>query len=176
MAKLNFNANEVEPAGSFEPLPAGEYICVITDSDMVPTKSGEGQFLKLDLQVVDGEFKNRKLFDRLNLKNKNTKTVEIAQKVLSSICRSVGVMVPRDSSELHDKPLMVKVSVDMMNRYEGDDMKQNTIRGYFPADGSKLNTTTVNQATVSSPSPSPGPVQMGAPSPVNGKGGVPWQK
>jgi len=152
MASLNFNANEVEPAGSFEPLPAGEYLVIIINSDMMDTKAGDGQYLSLEMQVIDGEYKNRKLFDRLNLKNKNQKTVDIAEKVLSSICRSVGVMVPRDSAELHDKPLKIKVSVMPSNRFEGDDGKQNVIRAYMPKDG-KLNTSTTKQSIIQPPRP-----------------------
>jgi hypothetical protein len=37
--------------------------------------------------------------------------VEIAQRTLSGICRAVGVMTPRTSQDLHDKPFMVKIKV-----------------------------------------------------------------
>lgn len=40
MAELNFDANTVDPATSFEPLPAGKYIAIITESEKKPT-SGE---------------------------------------------------------------------------------------------------------------------------------------
>ena len=53
MANLNgFNANTVDPATDFEPLPAGKYMVVITASGMKPTKSGSGQFLELTFQVI----------------------------------------------------------------------------------------------------------------------------
>ena len=51
------------------------------------------------------------MFDRLNLKNPNATAVEIAQRSLSSICRSIDVNNPKDSVELRDKPLMVKLAV-----------------------------------------------------------------
>src|SRR3990172_3284342 len=39
MANLNgFNANNVDPATDFEPIPAGKYLAVITESEMKPTK------------------------------------------------------------------------------------------------------------------------------------------
>ena len=40
MAILNFNANEVEPSKTFDPIPAGKYIAVITDSEMKETRAG----------------------------------------------------------------------------------------------------------------------------------------
>ena len=112
MTKLNFNAEDVEPLGSFEPLPVGEYTVVISASEMKDTKNKEGQYLQLVYDVVgDGEYRGRKVFDRLNLVNKNATAQEIAQRALSSICRAVGVMHPKDSEELHDKPFTVKVGI-----------------------------------------------------------------
>ena len=112
MTKLNFNAEDVEPLGSFEPLPIGEYTVVISASEMKETKNKEGQYLQLVYDVVDdGEYRGRKVFDRLNLVNKNATAQEIAQRALSSICRAVGVMHPKDSDELHDKPFTVKIGI-----------------------------------------------------------------
>ena len=72
MADLHgFNAEDVEPAADFEPIPAGKYLAVITDSEMKPTKSGNGSYLELTFQVIEGEYKNRLLWARLNLDNPN---------------------------------------------------------------------------------------------------------
>ena len=112
MADLNnFNANRVEPATEFEPIPAGKYLAVITASEMKPTKSGNGSYLELTFQVIEGEFKGRLLWARLNLDNPNMLAVKIAQGELSAICRAVGVMEPKDSSELHNLPLVVGVKL-----------------------------------------------------------------
>jgi hypothetical protein len=110
MANLNgFNANQVEPTTDFEPLPAGKYMAVITESEMKPTKAGTGNYLQLTFQVIEGEYKNRLLWSRLNLDNPNDTARKIAQGELSAICRAVGVMAPRDSVELHDLPLVISV-------------------------------------------------------------------
>jgi hypothetical protein len=53
MANLNgFNANQVEPATDFEPIPAGKYVAVVTASEMKPTKNGNGSYLELTFQVI----------------------------------------------------------------------------------------------------------------------------
>ena len=106
-----FDANTVDPQQSMEPLPAGWYRAVITASEEKPTKAQTGSFLMMTLEVIEGQHQGRKLIERLNLNNPNATAVEIAQRTLSSICRAVGVMTPRNSSDLHDKPLMVKVKV-----------------------------------------------------------------
>jgi len=106
-----FNAEEVQPQGSFDPIPAGWYTCMITESEMKPTKTGTGEYLQLRLDVIEGEHQGRVVFDRLNLVNDNQTAVEIAQRQLSAICRAVGVMQPNDSGDLHDKPIRVKVAI-----------------------------------------------------------------
>jgi hypothetical protein len=122
-----FDANTVEP-NQFDVIPAGEYEATIVKSQMKPTKDGQGSYLELELQVLNGQYQNRKLFDRLNLKNASAKAVQIAQGTLSAICRSVGVLTPNDSSELHNKPLRVKVKVTKDEQY-GD---KNEIVAYKP--------------------------------------------
>lgn len=110
MANLNgFDAREVDPAVGFDPIPADKYLAIISESQFKPTKSGGGQYLELTFQVLEGEYKGRRLWARLNLENTNEKAVKIARAELSAICRAVGVMAPKDSLELHNLPLVIKV-------------------------------------------------------------------
>lgn len=110
MANLTgFDASTVAPREDYTPLPTGEYIVQMTDSDMKPTKANDGEYLECTFEVQEGQFKGRKLWSRLNLVNKNPKAQEIAQRDLSAICHAVGKLQPRDSQELHYKPLVVRV-------------------------------------------------------------------
>ncbi len=110
MADLRgFDANKVEPATPFEAIPAGKYVAMITSSEMKPTKAGTGRFLELCFTIIEGEYKNRQLWGRLNLENPNQLATKIAQAELSALCRAVGVMTPNDSVELHNLPLVIKV-------------------------------------------------------------------
>lgn len=106
-----FNAENVEPNAPREPVPAGWYKAVISATEEKPTKAQTGSYLQLSVEIIEGEHAGRKVIDRLNLKNPNTTAVEIAQRTLSSICRAVGVMTPRSSEDLMDKPMMIKVKV-----------------------------------------------------------------
>lgn len=122
-----FNAAEVEPTKPYEPLPAGWYKCVITETEERTNKAQTGSYLLVTLEVIEGDHKGDKVFDRLNLDNPNDKARDIAQRALSAICRAVGVMTPRQSQELHDKPLMVKVEVKPGENGYGP---SNNIKGY----------------------------------------------
>jgi hypothetical protein len=130
MANLNgFNASEVEPTSSFEPLPAGKYLAAITESEMKPTKNGGGSYLQLTFTILEGEHKDRVLWARLNLNNPNATTVKIARSELSAICRAVGIMQPRDSVELHNIPL--RITVKLKKRDDNGELS-NEIKGYEP--------------------------------------------
>lgn len=107
-----YDANDWEPGNDFAPLPEGDYKSCIVESAFKPTKKGDGQYLELKIQVIDGPCNGRLLFDRLNLQNPNGQAEEIAKRTLSSICRAVGKMTPQDSSELHNIPMLVRVSVE----------------------------------------------------------------
>ena len=131
ISDLNFDAKTVEPNAPFEVIPAGEYDVIIVASKVETTKKGDGRLVNLELQILSGEFQNRKLFDRLNLWNPSEMAVKIARGTLSAICRAVNVLTPRDTAELHGKPLRVKVTVSDSPEYG----KRNEVKGYMPRNG-----------------------------------------
>jgi hypothetical protein len=144
MATLNFNANEVDPAVGFDPVPAGRYVAVITESELKPTKAGTGSYLQLTFQIIEGEFKGRLLWARLNLDNPSEMAVKIARAELSAICRAVNVMAPKDSLELHNLPLTI--SVGCKKRDDTGEIT-NEIKGYEGKQQPALATAAANGST-----------------------------
>src|SRR5688572_22710867 len=85
MAQLQFDAPQVQPDTGFDVLPAGWYKVAVTESDIKPTKDGQGMYLAVTYTVIDGQFRNRKIFGRFNLKNNNPMAQEIGYKQLSAL-------------------------------------------------------------------------------------------
>jgi len=158
MANLGqtFDSTQVNPDTGFDPLPAGDYIAMIIDSAMKPTKNGAGQYLELTLQVVDGPYAQRLLWDRLMLDHPNNKTVEIAQRKLSAICHAVNVLKVQDSTQLHNIPLKVRV------KFVDDPQfgPKNEIGGYKPASGAQVGNA---QPVYHAPATQPAPQQQAMP-------------
>ena len=128
MANLDgFNAHDVEPNTAFEPIPAGKYLAAIIASETKQTKSGGGSYLELTFSILDGEYKGRQLWSRLNLSNPNATAVKIARGDLSAICRAINVMQPKDSVDLHNLPLVINVK--LKKRTDNDELT-NEIKGY----------------------------------------------
>lgn len=136
MATLNFDASTVDPNDSFDPIPAGWYNAIIDDTEMKPTRDGSGQYLQIRFSVIDGEYANRKVFTRLNLKNNNPVAQEIAYKDLSAICRAVNVIRVEDTQQLHGIPLMVKVKI---RPAQGEWEASNEVSGYKGANDGMAN-------------------------------------
>lgn len=133
MNLAGFDAAKIEPSlPRTGPLPAGDYLVEIVHSEEKAVRAGNGMYLELTFQVSEGEHERRKLWQRLNLRNPSDRAVAIAQAELSAICRAVGVLRPNTSSDLHHRPLMVRV-VQSNNAVTGEPTNQ--IKGYFPAAG-----------------------------------------
>ena len=111
LTSLGFDANQVEPSKGFDLLPSGEYIAAIVNSSWETTNAGTGRYLKLELEILEGQYKSRKLWENLNLQNPSAQAVGIARGTFSAICRSVNVLTPGDSVELHNLPMRIKVAI-----------------------------------------------------------------
>lgn len=139
-----FNAANIDTTDSYDPIPAGWYNVMITESEFKATAAGTGNYLKLRLDVIDGEHQGRVVYTNLNLDNPNPKAVEIAQRDLAQICHAVGVLAPDDSTELHDKPLQAKVTIRPAR--DGYDA-QNEVKGYRPMGGGAAPASAPTSAT-----------------------------
>lgn len=146
MANLGgtYTADPDNVQGDYTPIPPGEYLVHIIDSDMKATKAGTGNYLQLEMEVLDGQHSGRKLFDRLNIDNPNQEAVDIAQRTLNAICVAVGKMSISDSAELHNVPMIAVVKVDPA---KGEYGPSNSIRTYKPAGGNSPAQTQQAQQT-----------------------------
>lgn len=173
MASLNgtFDASAVEPSAPREIIPPGDYVVQIVESEMAETKSGSGQMLKLTMDILEGPYAGRKLWDRLNLVNPNQQAVEIAQRTLSAICHATGRLQVSDSEQLHFIPMIaaVKVKAAGPDRQGVHREAQNEVGGYKPVTG----------GAGRAPAPHQAPRQQAAPPPAQAKPATaapPWRR
>ena len=138
MAKLNkrFDSKKHGDMG-FTPLPAGEYVVMVTKSEVKETAKKTGEMVVLLLTVVDGDYKGRTIFERINYRNDNQTAQEIGQKELASLTRAIFGFDKEwvDTEELHKKLFKVKVGV-----------KEST--GQWPASNNCLMFSPLNGPTV----------------------------
>ena len=138
MAAFSFNAVQHEAtdigaptAKKYSPIPEGDYQAVITDSEMRTTKAGDGEYLLLTFEIISGgQFEGRRIWVRLNVKNKSPKAEERAKRDLASILRATNVEQMQDTEELHMKPMIVSVVIEPAS---GGFDESNDIRAYKSA-------------------------------------------
>lgn len=106
-----FDANNFDPTQSAGMLPIGKHKVVVDSSELKETTAKDGGYLQLNLKVIEGPQAGATGPYRLNLYNKSTQAVDIANKQFSAVCHVTGVFVVQDSSMLHNKPFMVEVGL-----------------------------------------------------------------
>ncbi len=147
MAQLIFKASAIQiedRTPNRGPLPPGEYEMIIVKSDTKATKSGNGSYLELEMQVVSGDHTGRRHWERLNLDNPSLQTVKIAEEQLARLCLALGLDEVTDSAQLHDKPFIAELAIDKK------DAERNTIWGYRAISGAP-----VSPAKLAAPAPAP---------------------
>ena len=128
-----FDSDQFEDMGDFSPVPAGDYLCKVVDSEFKDNSKGTGKLIKFEFDIMQGEYKGKKFWTNLNIVNQNNTAVEIAQKELATICRACGKGPIKDTQEVHGIPMMVKLKISPAK--DGYDAK-NVPTGYFVAAGS----------------------------------------
>jgi hypothetical protein len=146
MAILNFDASTYDPSPSFDVLPVGKYLATIVDSKVKPTKAGTGEYLELVFEIAEGEFINRKIWQRINFRNPSPKAEAAAKRDLSTLCRAVGVLNVQQSEYLHNIPVVIDLQIEeSTNGYA----PQNRIKTYSSASESNTAAPATPRATTS---------------------------
>lgn len=173
MADLGFVFNTEEvPESIFEPIPAGDYKALITESEMKTTKSRTGEYLELKIEITEGEHAGRTFFERLNIKNPNEKAVEIAYQTLAKICKAVNKNNIQRSEELHNIRFFLSVGVEVNPPYQKADGTmsesgfKNSIKGY----------KSILNYTPTATTPTTGQQQAVAPTTPTATKSLPWKK
>src|SRR6202162_3824620 len=128
--RLDFDPETVpEGDGQFELLPPGMYTAQIIESDLVPTKSGSGQMLKLTFEIIEGPLSRRRVWENLNIINRSEDAQAIGQRALKKICEAVGHTGPlHDSRDIEFKPLRIGVAVEADKTGQWGD--NNSVKAY----------------------------------------------
>ena len=106
-----FDTGSVEPQGDFPVLPPGNYPVLIENAEVKATKKGDGHYIKLTMSVVDGPYKNRKLWDQINIQNPGQQCVEIGLRCLAALGQAIGLASINATEQLLDQVCIAHVKV-----------------------------------------------------------------
>ena len=126
------NASETESKEYTLALP-GKYKVEIIDSSEEISAAGN-RYLKLKLSIMEGPHKGTWIWDNLNLYHPTESVQGLARQILGTISKACGIIGPKDTSELHYKPLFALLDVEP----EGDYPAKNVVKKYFPLDPGEI--------------------------------------
>jgi len=81
---MSFDLSNVKAQGN-DTLPAGKYVCNITNAELKDTKAKNGQYIKIEFTIKEGDASGRKVWAQINVANANPKAAEIGMSQLKSL-------------------------------------------------------------------------------------------
>ena len=162
-----FDPDSVEPRESIEPVPAGEYVAEIIESDVVDLKSGKGRGVKLTLKIVEGQLEGRRIWDQINYRHENEVAQKIGQQTLAELCSACGIRGPlEDTEHLHGNPIRVRVAIETDK--SGNYCPRNVVKKYGVHDHASAPAPRQAPARQDPPASSPPKAASG--------GAMPWRR
>ena len=98
-------------------LPAGKYRVMITSVETKETRSGTGRYMRLKMQVLDGQYANWSTTDMINIENDNKKAEEIGWQQLKKLVKAIWGEFPEEftAQDLENQILVVTTKVEEYN-------------------------------------------------------------
>jgi hypothetical protein len=134
-SKPFFSPADVPPReqGDFTPLPEGWYQVVIAKCERKATKAGDGEYLKIEMVVADGQpFANRHVFTNINLWNASEKAVTIARRDFADLVTATGLVQVNTPDDIIGRSVSIKLKIKPA---QGGYDEQNEVKGYRSVDG-----------------------------------------
>ena len=118
-------------ADALDCLPAGKYRVMITNVETKETRSGTGRYMRLKMQVLDGQYANWSTTDMINIENDNKKAEEIGWQQLKKLVKAIWGEFPEEftAQDLENQILVVTTKVE---EYNGS--LSSKVKGYVSAD------------------------------------------
>ena len=93
MSEFTFNPAEVEvTTNTYDPIPPGTYLVMITSAAVKSTRSGKGRYLLLVYSLKNNpEYNGRKIFERFVFQGTSEESMRIAREQLKNLCVAVGL-------------------------------------------------------------------------------------
>jgi hypothetical protein len=134
MASFDFNPSDVPATEkSFEVLPPGWYTASVTGAEVKQTKSGTGQYLRVEYTISGPSAAGRKVWSNYNVRNENSRAESIGREQLAELCRCVGLARVNDTDQLLGCNVSVKLKVrEASNGYDA----QNEVQAHKALEGS----------------------------------------
>lgn len=108
-------------------LPVGNYKAMITRVEEKISNSTGNPYINLTLEIMEGTYAKRKVWDILSVKSDNPVAVSMAKRKLDNIAKALGLLVIQDADDFKFKEIGIELVLDKK------DAGKNQIKRYIPA-------------------------------------------
>lgn len=120
-----------EANSGFDPIPPGDYILQVSETELKNTKDGTGQYIKVAFTVMGPKYEGRKIFTNFNIRNASPEAERIGVSQLKALVVAGGVAEPlMDTDQLMGATVSAHVTIDKSKDPQYDD--QNRVSHYKP--------------------------------------------
>jgi len=123
---------DVKEQQDFTIIEPGNYRAVIVKDDLKSTRNGNGKYLEIEIQIIEGKYSGEKIIDRLNIINQSMQAQNIGQGKLKRICKMLDAQYPpADTSDLYGKPFEILVDIEeFISNNTGRTLQSNKVKSY----------------------------------------------
>jgi len=133
MSEFTFNPAEVEVTKkTYDPIPPGTYLVMITSAAVKSSRSGEGRYLLIVYSLKNNpEYNGRKVFERFFFQGTSEESMRISREQLKNLCVAIGLgnSVIDNPSMFIGYSLAIKIIIDeAKSGYKAD----NKVVSHYP--------------------------------------------
>lgn len=121
---------EKEEGSSFDLIPPGKYRGEIEDAQVVTTKNGNGQMVKLRWKITEGQQENRVVFQNIIVQHTSADAQKFGRRRFKDLCVALNITESvKDLEMLCFKPCLIFVGIE---KGSGEYADQNRISRMLP--------------------------------------------
>jgi hypothetical protein len=110
---FDFDPQTEEGTQPFDVVPKGKYTAEIVDANIVDTKNGRGQMLKLTWVISGGEYDDRRIFQQIIVQHDSADAMKFGRQRIKDLCDACGIRDKvTDVSVFLHKPCQIQVGIE----------------------------------------------------------------
>lgn len=130
-----FNTPEEKLHDDFELLLPGKYRAVIAETTYKQTKRQDGRYVSVCFQVLDGRYKDRRVFMNFNIENPNEMAQKIGRGQFKQFLKAIGIEATlKEEADFHRQAANRILFIDLDQETGKDGRTRNTVRKYYAKD------------------------------------------
>jgi hypothetical protein len=115
-------------SGKYQLVPPGWYEADIHKAELMTTKKGTGEYIKIRFDILGPSHQGRVVFSQINIRNENPRAESIGREQLGELIAALGLKDVSNTEQLVGR-LQIKVTIKPA---DADFDARNEIKGFKP--------------------------------------------